>query len=162
MGLLKKRRISSMYGNTWRDRVKRTEPDCSVVLSDGMRGNGHNPKHRRCPLNIRNDFVTVRVTKHWHTLPSEFVESPFPEILKIQNERCAVADLGLRSGIGVVDLQRHLRTSNILWFPKEPSRIHVSFGLFSFPPFLFSCKWVWIFLLQQKKERSGSGNYFDW
>ncbi|KFQ85061.1 hypothetical protein N337_12980, partial [Phoenicopterus ruber ruber] len=44
--------------------------------------NGHKLKHRRCRLNIRNRFLTVRVTEHWHRLPREVAESPSLEIFK--------------------------------------------------------------------------------
>jgi len=49
---------------------------CSVVPSDRTRGNGHKLKHGKFPLNIRKHFFTVNVTKHWHRLPGEVVESP--------------------------------------------------------------------------------------
>jgi len=39
------------------------------------RDNGDKLEHRRFPLNIRKLFVTVRVTEHWHRLPSEVVVS---------------------------------------------------------------------------------------
>ena len=46
------------------------------------RGNGHELKHRRFPLNTKNHFVTVRVTERWHRLPREVVASPSLEIFK--------------------------------------------------------------------------------
>lgn len=48
----------------------------SVVPSDRTRGEEHILKHRRLPLNVRKHFLTVRVTKHWHRLSREAVESP--------------------------------------------------------------------------------------
>lgn len=80
---------------------------CSVVLNE-TRGNGQNLKHKRFSLNIRSDTASVRVTKHWHMLPSESVESPFSDFPRAQHELCAVADLGLSSGVGVADVQQHL------------------------------------------------------
>jgi len=44
----------------------------SVVPSDRTRGNGHRLKH----------FFTVRVTKHWHRLPRDIIESSSLEIPK--------------------------------------------------------------------------------
>ncbi|KFZ56520.1 hypothetical protein N321_07488, partial [Antrostomus carolinensis] len=42
--------------------------------------NGHKLKHRRLHLNIRKHFFTV--TKHWHKLPRECVESSSLKIFK--------------------------------------------------------------------------------
>ena len=51
-------------------------------------------------LNTRKHFFTVRVTKHWHRLPSEVVESASLEILKSH------LDVVLGSkGVGEDDLQ---------------------------------------------------------
>ncbi|KAK4827617.1 hypothetical protein QYF61_019542 [Mycteria americana] len=51
-------------------------------LKGETRVNRHKVKHKRFPLNIRKHFFTVRVTKHWHRLPREVVESPSSEIFK--------------------------------------------------------------------------------
>ncbi|KFV88026.1 hypothetical protein N308_03670, partial [Struthio camelus australis] len=44
--------------------------------------NGHNLKHRKFHLNMRKNFLTVRVTEHWNRLPREAVGSPSLQIFK--------------------------------------------------------------------------------
>ena len=53
-----------------------------MIPSVRTRGSGHTLIHERVPLNIRKQFVTVRVTKPWHRLPREAVESPSLEIFR--------------------------------------------------------------------------------
>lgn len=54
----------------------------SVVLSDRTRSNEHKGKHRRCCLNIRKYFITVRVAEHCHRLIMGVMEPPSLEIFK--------------------------------------------------------------------------------
>jgi len=54
----------------------------SVVPSNRTRGNWHKLKHKKFHLNMRKNFFTLRVTKHWNWLPRKVVESPSLEIFK--------------------------------------------------------------------------------
>ena len=53
-----------------------------VVPCDRTRGIGHKVKHRRLSLNTREQCLTVRMRKHWHRMPREFVGSPSLEAFK--------------------------------------------------------------------------------
>lgn len=52
-----------------------------VVLSDRTEGNERELEHGKIPTNMQKNFVAVRVTEHWNSLPSEVMESPSLEIL---------------------------------------------------------------------------------
>jgi len=60
----------------------------TLVPSDRTRGNGHKQKHRRFCLKIRQHLFTVRVSKHWHSLPTEVMESPFLMIFIKSSGHC--------------------------------------------------------------------------
>lgn len=54
----------------------------SLMPSDRIRDHGHKLKHWRFPVNMGKYFFTMRVTKHWHGVPREAVESPSLKVFK--------------------------------------------------------------------------------
>lgn len=115
---LDKRRLRGDIINAYKYLKGRCQEDGArlfpMVLSDRTRGNRHILKHRKHHLNMRENFLTVRMTEPWNRLPRQAVDIQNPP----RRWSCATSSgwTCFGRGVGLDVLQRSLPTPTTQWF----------------------------------------------
>lgn len=91
------------------------------------RSNRHTQKHRK-------QFLTVRMSKYWHSLPKKFVVSILVNTKNFSGlaPRQPILDSPALAGVKPGDLHKSFPTIRILWFCEDVCKYHMLIYEFSF------------------------------